>query len=110
MGDSKLVFASEEIDAQFCYEGKDLGADCREGRTVFKVWRPLAERLCLRLYKDGTSPAYIEKEMERGEINARLRSIIPDYMLPGKVICVEKLPLNANGKIDRVALRQEYLG
>lgn len=67
MGDSKLVFASEEIDAQFCYEGKDLGADCREGRTVFKVWSPLAERLCLRLYKDGTSPAYIEKEMERGE-------------------------------------------
>ena len=61
------MFASEEIDAQFCYEGKDLGADCREGRTVFKVWSPLAERLCLRLYKDGTSPAYIEKEMERGE-------------------------------------------
>jgi len=40
----------------------------------------------------------------------QLRDMIPDYMLPGKVVCVDKLPLNANGKIDRVTLQQEYIG
>ena len=29
-------FASEEFDARFRYGGKDLGAICTEGRTVFK--------------------------------------------------------------------------
>ena len=68
--------------------------------------------MCCCLYDDKRSKIvlFLEQEMSRSEINERLRNLIPDYMLPGKVICVDKLPLNANGKIDRVALRQEYIG
>lgn len=39
------------------------------------------------------------------EIKRLLREKLSDYMLPGKVIVVEKLPLNANGKIDRQQLK-----
>ncbi len=68
--------------------------------------------MCCCLYDDKRSKIvlFLEQEMSRSEINRRLRDLLPDYMLPGKVICVDKLPLNANGKIDRVALRQEYIG
>ena len=68
--------------------------------------------MCCCLYDDKRSKIvlFLEQEMSRSEINERLRNLIPDYMLPGKVVCVDKLPLNANGKIDRVALRQEYIG
>jgi non-ribosomal peptide synthetase component E (peptide arylation enzyme) len=38
-------------------------------------------------------------------INLELGKLIPKYMLPGKVVCMEEFPLNANRKIDRVALK-----
>ena len=67
--------------------------------------------MCCCLYDDKHSKIvlFLEQEMSRSEINQRLRDLIPDYMLPGKVVSVDKLPLNANGKIDRVALRQKYI-
>ncbi|WP_197042027.1 amino acid adenylation domain-containing protein [Sandarakinorhabdus oryzae] len=42
-------------------------------------------------------------------IAASCRELLPPYMVPKRVIAVEALPLNANGKIDRKALRQRYL-
>ncbi len=39
------------------------------------------------------------------QIRAALRERLSDYMVPGKVVILEKLPLNANGKIDRMALK-----
>ncbi len=67
--------------------------------------------MCCCLYDDKNSKIvlFLEQEFRRSEINSKIRDLVPDYMLPGKVICVDKLPLNANGKIDRVRLRQEYL-
>lgn len=38
-------------------------------------------------------------------LNVELGKYIPKYMLPGKLVCLEALPLNANRKIDRVALK-----
>jgi acyl carrier protein len=37
-------------------------------------------------------------------LRARLAAKLPDYMLPAHLIVLEKLPLNANGKLDRRAL------
>ena len=33
-----------------------------------------------------------------------LKSSVPNYMLPGKVVCLRRLPLNASGKVDVQAL------
>lgn len=38
-------------------------------------------------------------------INNQLIKHVPKYMLPGSLVAMEKLPYNANGKIDRVALK-----
>lgn len=35
-----------------------------------------------------------------------LKNIIPAYMIPNRVVVLDELPLNANGKIDRVKLKQ----
>jgi len=39
-----------------------------------------------------------------GELKQFLRTNLPDYMIPSAVILMDRLPLNANGKIDRGAL------
>lgn len=47
------------------------------------------------------------EEKKTSEILADLKNILADYMLPNKIVLKDNIPLNANGKIDRVLLKQE---
>ena len=40
------------------------------------------------------------------ELTSTVRQSLPDYMTPRTIHILEALPLNANGKVDRVALKQ----
>lgn len=43
---------------------------------------------------------------EKG-LSAGLKSLLPDYMIPGKFISLKVMPLNLNGKMDRVLLKKK---
>ncbi len=60
-----------------------------------------AERKKIVLYFTG-DPA--EKE-----IAAQLKTRLPRYMLPNRILRLEQMPLTANGKLNRTALKQMYL-
>ena len=94
------------------FQIKHLGHRIELGEIETAVSALEGISMCCCLYDDRRSVIvlFLEQKMSRSEINNQLRELVPDYMLPGKVVCVERLPLNANGKIDRVALRQEYIG
>lgn len=64
--------------------------------------------LCCCLYDEKRQRIvlFLEGELEKAFINERISGLVPEYMLPGKVICLEKMPINANGKIDRVKLKE----
>jgi len=47
------------------------------------------------------------REMKDSEILKQLRDKVPKYMIPGDIRFKESMPLNVNGKIDRVALNKE---
>ncbi len=47
---------------------------------------------------------------DKAYINGRISKLVPEYMLPGKVVALEKMPINANGKIDRVKLKESMEG
>lgn len=49
-------------------------------------------------------PVASDVEPSSSEIAAYLKRQLPDYMVPGKTVCLPALPLTPNGKIDRKAL------
>ncbi|MBI3926827.1 MAG: amino acid adenylation domain-containing protein [Armatimonadetes bacterium] len=53
----------------------------------------------------GRLAAYVVAGVDiRDELEAYLRSRLPDYLVPDTFTCLEELPLNLNGKLDRAAL------
>lgn len=46
--------------------------------------------------------------VEEEKIIGDLEKKIPDYMIPGHCIKLEFMPMNSNGKIDRMALKDKY--
>lgn len=64
--------------------------------------------LCCCLYdeKHQKIVLFIEEKLEKSYINNKISKLVPEYMLPGKLVVVEKMPINNNGKIDRVALKK----
>src|SRR5260221_75650 len=54
----------------------------------------------LTAYVVGVSPGRANEAALKGF----LRSSLPEWMLPARIVELEALPLNANGKVDRRAL------
>ena len=48
-------------------------------------------------------------ETDAADIKQRAKTSVPEYMLPQQIIKQNALPINMNGKIDRVKLKEEYL-
>ncbi len=73
---------------------------------------PGLERVCC-LYNDKKQKICLFVQLEKDStldaktIRQQLRGVLTDYMRPQKVIIKERLPQNANGKIDRVLLKSE---
>ncbi len=64
--------------------------------------------LCCCLYDEKRQKIvlFIEEQLEKAYINEKISGLVPEYMLPGKVVTMEQMPINANGKIDRVKLKE----
>ncbi len=52
----------------------------------------------------------VEKMMDEKTIYRAMKEKIPRYMLPSEIYIVEDMPLNVNGKIDRVYLKEKANG
>lgn len=64
--------------------------------------------LCCCLYDEKHSKIvlFIDTELDKAYIIDQISKLVPKYMYPGKVVSLEHMPINANGKIDRVKLKE----
>ena len=73
---------------------------------------PEIQRCCC-LYHAEKRKIVLFCELDKGteltgqQVRSLLRQKLSDYMLPGKVVIMDALPLSANGKIDRQKLKGE---
>ncbi|WP_441741173.1 condensation domain-containing protein, partial [Inquilinus sp. 2KB_12] len=56
--------------------------------------------------RDGRLVGYVAADAAPDEaaVKAQLATSLPDYMVPSKLVWLERLPVSANGKLDRKAL------
>lgn len=79
-----------------------------EIETAVSSLEEISLNCCLYDEKRQKIVLFIEEELDKAYINEKISHLVPEYMLPNKVVVVEKMPINANGKIDRVKLK-EYI-
>ncbi|MFJ5294416.1 amino acid adenylation domain-containing protein [Streptomyces sp. NPDC088348] len=53
-------------------------------------------------HRGGTADRHSDALLDR--LRKELAAVLPDHMLPGRVVRLDRLPLNTNGKTDRRAL------
>lgn len=101
----ELVFVSRKD-----YQIKHMGHRIELGEIEVNVnlLDGIALACCVYDKAKGKIVLCYEGEMEQKELVAILKEKLPRYMLPNKVEKLEKMPLTANGKLDRVFLAKQY--
>lgn len=54
---------------------------------------------------DSIALVFADFQVDEANIHTQCEALLPPYMRPRKIICINAYPLNANGKIDRNALQ-----
>lgn len=101
----EIVYLSRK-DFQIKHMGHRI--ELGEIETAVSSLPEISLNCCLYDEKRQKIVLFIEEELEKAYINEKISHLVPEYMLPNKVVRVEKMPINANGKIDRVKLK-EYI-
>lgn len=67
------------------------------------------QAVCIYYEETDKIMCYYSGEIDNIQIKRIIRDKLPDYMMPYKIIKMDVLPLNANGKIDRKKLKEQRL-
>lgn len=69
------------------------------------------KRVCCLYDEKKKQIVLVYEGLEKEDIlKSVLKSKLPEYMVPGRYVQERTMPMNANGKIDRVYLREKYTG
>ncbi len=99
----EIIYLSRK-DFQIKHMGHRI--ELGEIETAVSSLEEIALCCCLYDEKHQKIVLFIEEELDKAYINEQISRLVPEYMLPNKVITLEKMPINANGKIDRVKLKE----
>ncbi|MCI8482704.1 MAG: amino acid adenylation domain-containing protein [Lachnospiraceae bacterium] len=103
----ELIFVSRK-DHQI----KHMGHRIELGEIEANVSMIKGIKVCGCAYEEekGKILLYYAGDLLANELVAKLKEMLPRYMIPNYVEQLEKMPFTANGKIDRVFLKNKYKG
>lgn len=90
------------------YQIKHLGHRIELGEIETAVSSIDEITLCCCLYDEEGQKIvlFIDSNLKTAYIKEKLEAMIPKYMVPGRVVYLDNMPINSNGKIDRVKLKE----
>jgi acyl-coenzyme A synthetase/AMP-(fatty) acid ligase len=97
--DEMIKSAGNRISPTEIEEAVLAGGEAREAVALGMPDERLGQAIMVVLAGDA------EREPE---LRARLRAMLPSFMQPARFHWRDALPRNANGKLDRAALRAEF--
>ena len=100
-----IVFQSRK-DGQIKHMGYRI--EIGEIERAINSFEKISAAICLFDESADKIVCIYEGETDSKEIISHVQNIIPKYMYPNIIKQVEKMPYNANGKIDRVKLKENY--
>ena len=102
----ELVFVSRKD-----YQIKHMGHRVELGEVEANVSMLPGVRMSACIYdeKRGKIVLYYVGDPAERELTEALKTKLPRYMLPNRLIRLDRLPQTPNGKLDRVALKKMYL-
>lgn len=109
-----LAYINEDGDIIFVgrkdFQIKRLGYRIELGEIEAAILSEQRIKSACCLFNKSTNEiiAIYTGEIAKKELGVCLRQILPQYMLPNHYIHLDAMPLNLNGKIDRVSLKKEY--
>lgn len=101
----ELVFVSRKD-----YQVKHMGHRIELGEIEVNVAMLPGVHMAACIYdaKKLKIVLYFVGELSEKELLPILKTKLPRYMVPGKIIRLEQMPFTANGKMDRVTLKKNY--
>lgn len=78
---------------------------CVPGSDVFENEWPTATSLDLEIPRRGNIPYVVNREYQcLAQLNDYLKQELPGYMRPRQIFCIDSIPYNLSGKLDRSRL------
>ena len=99
----EIIYLSRK-DFQIKHMGHRI--ELGEIETAVSSLEEIAMCCCLYDEKRQKIVLFIEEDLDKAYINEKISVLVPEYMLPNKVVTLPDMPINANGKIDRVKLKE----
>jgi len=106
-----LVKYNERGEILYCsrkdFQIKHMGHRIELGEIETAVSSLDGIELCCTLYDEGRQKIvlFYTGSLEGKEISESLKDLVPEYMIPNRYKKLDEMPINLNGKIDRVLLK-----
>ena len=99
----EIIYLSRK-DFQIKHMGHRI--ELGEIETAVSSLEEISSCCCLYDEKRQKIVLFIDADLTKEYIKEKMEKLLPEYMMPSRTVYLQELPINANGKIDRVKLKE----